>query len=270
MASLAWITSCRQSACGLARALVAGYLLDSPPADTSPEALHDVAPELTTLFNWGRVVPLEEPRPYLVRTHLLPGTEVVQHYRAVTGKVVYVARDPRGIVAELIRGSRVGPEVVQQRVRQLIASPDEVVGDSDEANLNWQLHAREWTVPERVRAHFPDLDDVCVIRHEDMVRDPGATLGQILGFLEVPAGVDEERIRRTVQQWTLPNILATDLFDLPPGMRAFRAAPPLRDDRRPEPSAVVDVEPALEAAFQERIRVDAEFAALVKQFGYTD
>jgi hypothetical protein len=271
MPSLAWITSCRQSGCGLARALVAGYLLDAPPGDTSPEALHDVAPELTTLFNWGRVVPLEEPRPYLVRTYLLPGTEVIQHYRAVTGKVVYLARDPRGIMAELIRGSRSTPEVVHQRARQLIGSPDEAVQQSDEANLNWHLHAREWTVPERVRAHFPHLDEVCVIRHEDMVSDPAAALGQILGFLEVPGGVDDDRVRRTVEHWTLANIRATDLFDLPPGMRAYRPLPPpLRDEARPEPTAAGEIEPALEAAYQERIHGDAEFAALVKQFGYAD
>jgi hypothetical protein len=270
MPSLAWITSCRQASCGLPRALVAGYLLDVPPADASPEALHDLAPELTTLFNWGRVVPLEEPRPSLVRTYLLPGTEVIQQYRAVTGRVVYVARDPRDILAELIRGSRAAPEIVQRRAEQTMAGPDEVDQQSDEANLNWQLHAREWTVPERVRAHFPHLQDICVLRHEDLVADPGAALRTILGFLEVPGGVDDERVRRTVEQWTLPNIVATDLFDLPPGMRAFRPAPPMRDGSRPEPSALAEVGPALEAAYRERIRTDAEFAALVKQFGYTD
>lgn len=86
MPTLAWITSCRQSACGLARALVAGYLLDVPPENASLEALNDLAPELSVLLNCGRMVPLEEPRPYLVRTYHLPDVELLQHYRAVTGK----------------------------------------------------------------------------------------------------------------------------------------------------------------------------------------
>jgi len=270
MSSLAWITSCRQSACGLPRALVAGYLLDGPPGDISPEAMNDVAPELSVLFNWGRLVPVEEPLPALVRTFLLPTTEVIQHYRESTGKVVYVARDPRGIVADMFRGNRGKPEERQRRAEQLLASPDEKVLRSEDAHANWQLHAREWTLPERVRAHFPRLDDVCVIRHEDVMADPGAALGQIVDFLGVPGGVDSERVRRTVETWTPMTVMESGVFEMPPGMREFRTPPPRRQDPQFEPSSVADVDESLEAAYQERVRDDAEFAALVKQFGYAD
>jgi hypothetical protein len=270
MSSLAWITSCRKSGCGLAHALVAGYLLDVPPSDTSPEALHDVAPDLSMLLSWGRIVPLEEPRPYLVRTELLPSVEVIQYYRAITGKVVYVARDPRGIMSDMMRRSRVKLEELQRRARQLLASPDEVMQQSDAAHAGWQLHAREWTVPERVRAHFPQLEGVCVIRHEDVVADPGAALEQLVNFLGVPGGVDSDRVRRTLENWTEAKVGASELIEMPPGINAFRTPPMRRDDSRPEPSSVLDIEQALEEAYQERIREDAEFAALVKQFGYAD
>ncbi|MGW2047650.1 sulfotransferase domain-containing protein [Streptomyces sp. NPDC001858] len=269
MPSLSWITSCRQSACGLARALVAGYLLDSPPGDASPEALNDLAPEMAVLFDYGRVVPLEEPRPYLVRTHLLPDAEVIQHYRAVTGKVVYVTRDPRGILYDMTRGNRVRPEDRERRIKQLLASPDEALMQPDEAHANWQLHAREWTRPERVRAHFPQLEQVAVIRHEDLLADPGAALGQLVDFLELPGGTDGDRVRRAVENWTPAAVHASGIFELPPGMREFRT-PPARDASQFESSAVVGVEEPLAAAYKERIREDAEFAALVKQFGYAD
>ncbi|MFI6623073.1 sulfotransferase domain-containing protein [Streptomyces sp. NPDC050528] len=269
MPSLAWITSCQQSACGLARALVAGYLLDLPPGDATPEDLNDLAPELSVLFNWGRVVPLEEPRPHLVRTFLLPSAEVIQYYRSITGKVVYVARDPRGIMYAMTQGNRVRPEDRERRIKQLLGSPDESLKQSDEAYANWQLHAREWTRPERVRAHFPQLEDVCVIRHEDLLTDPGAALGRIVDFLEVPGGVDGDRVLRAVENWTLTTVRASGIFEMPPGMREFRTSQ-ANDAPHFESSVAKDVEESLAAAYQERIREDAEFAALVEQFGYAD
>jgi hypothetical protein len=205
-----------------------------------------------------------------VRTFLLPSAEIIQYYREVTGKVVYVARDPRGIMSEMTRGNRVRPEQREQRVKQLLASPDESVLRSDEAYANWQLHAREWTQPERVRAHFPKLEDVCVIRHEDVSADPAGSLGQIVDFLEGPGGVDSDRVRRTVENWTPATVGKSGIFEMPPGMREFRTPPPGHDDRQFEPPPVVVVEEPLEAVYQELIREDAQFAALVKQFGYPD
>jgi sulfotransferase family protein len=269
MPTLAWITSCRQSACGLARALVAGYLLDVPPENASLEALNDLTPELSVLLNCGRMVPLEEPRPYLVRTYHLPDVELVQHYRDVTGKVVYVARDPRGIMTEMLRGNWIRPQDRERRIAQLLAEPDESVRQSEEAYANWQLHAREWTAPDRVREHFPKLEDVLVIRHEDLTAEPAAALARMAAFLEVPGGVDDDRVRRAVQHWTPALIRGSGILDMPPGAGEFRSLP-VPDAPQFESMAGTEVEEPLEAAYQERVRNDAEFAALAKQFGYAD
>ncbi len=251
---LAWITSCRKSGCGLAHALVAGYLLDAPPRATSSEDLHDAAPDLSMMLNWGRIVPLDEPRPALARTELLPGTEVMQYYRAVTARVVYVSRDPRGIMSGMLRGRPVPAEELRRRARQLMAHPDEAAPHADDAHAPWQLHAREWTEPARVRAHFPYLRDICVIRQEDVATDPAAALTRILDFLEVPGKVG-----------------ASGLLEMPPGINAFRTPPPRREGLRPEPSPDTgDLARALEEVYRERIREDAEFAALVERFGYAD
>jgi hypothetical protein len=215
------------------------------------------------------MVPLDEPRPYLARTYFLPSVEVVQQYRAITGKVVYVARNPRTLISDMVRGSRVKLEERAQRAKKVIASPDEM-HRSDEGHGNWQLHAREWTSPERVRAHFPHLEDVFVMRYEDLEGDPGGALHQIIDFLGVPGEVDGDRIRRTLQNWTPEKVREAGLKEVPPGMRAFRMPRPVLDVPEPDPSSLVDVEEELEAAYQERIFQDAEFAALVKQFGYAD
>lgn len=242
MRPLTWIASRPQSGSTPVLGLVAGYLLDAPPAEVSPEDLLAAAPDLVTLFSWGRTVPLDEARPSVVKTTFPPAAEVLDPYREATGRIVYVVRDPRDLIARL--GARSGS-----------------------ASETWTSHVREWTVPERVARHFPNVDAVRAVRFEDANRDPVATLSEIVRFLGVADEVDGDRVRRAVENWTRETLRPTVLGEAPalPGIWAFRdLAPPRPAAPKGDPPSRRDVE----AEYQRCVRDDEEFGTLARRFGY--
>jgi sulfotransferase family protein len=271
MHQLAWITSCRQSGGNSAHSLVAGYLLDRPPEKVTAEDALGVAPDLFMLFNWGRMVPLDESRPYAVKASCLPGDEILQPYRKATGKVVYIVRDPRTLIPNIIRTGRVEPAERADKAKELIASLG-AVSSALAVRGTWEAHVREWTSPARARAHFPNLEDVCVVRFEDLNSDPAEALRRIIGFLGVTGPVEEDRIQRTLREWTPQKIRGTAVATPLPGISAFQEPPPARP-RGPRPASgpaptLADLGEDVEAAYRQRLREDTEFAELVQRFGY--
>lgn len=123
MHQLAWITSYPQSGCNLAWSLVTGYLVDTPPTEVTSDALLDVAPDLVTLLSAGRTVPLGDTRPYVVKTQLLPGVDIVRHCQEATGKIVYVVRDPRTLIATSVRATPPRKDPAQTAGPRSPASP---------------------------------------------------------------------------------------------------------------------------------------------------
>ncbi|GLZ14908.1 hypothetical protein Acsp04_51430 [Actinomadura sp. NBRC 104425] len=267
MHGLTWLAAGRQSGGNSAHYLITGYLLDAPPAEVSLEEAFEVAPNLVRLFSWGRMVPLDENRPYVVKADGMPGEEILDPYREATEKVVYLVRDPRTVIGSIVRNSRPEPGERQERAKRLIARLGAVSRSPDERGT-WEQHVREWTSPRRARAHFPNLKDVCVLRYEDLLADPAGALRRFVEFLGVLGPVDEDRVRRTVAAWTPESVRDAPISERLPGMAAFEE-PRRRRPSAPEPvPSLAEIGTDVEAAYQRRLREDEEFAALVRRFGY--
>jgi hypothetical protein len=254
-----WITSYLRSDLSAA-GFVAGYLLDVPPAATRIEAVLDVAPDLLLLFRFGRMLPLDERMPYAAQISHPPDAAVLDPFTEVTGKVLYLVHDPRSMVAEAVGKSGATGAQRTRVAKKLIARIDQPGAQG----TAWPAHVREWTAPDRLRARFPALADVHVVRLEDLRRDPAGVLRQILVFLDLPEPLDEARIRRAVRDWTPDRVRECDLMKVSPGVSAFRDEPP----RAARLDEFVEFGDEVEAAYQQQLRDNAEFAGLVRRFGY--
>jgi hypothetical protein len=242
---LAWITACPRSGSNSLRILIASYLLDAGAAETSADALLEVAPDFATLFSRGRTVTPDGSRPRAVKTDFLPSAEVLAPYREQTGRVIHLVRDPRALIATSMRR---GP-MDRERLRAAAAE--------------WVTYLREWTSPERVRAFFPHVDGIHVLRFEDLREDQAAALHAIVGFL-FGGEVDEGRVARAAAAATpeaLRELLLSEAF---PGLRPFRDLPSLpAAETRPRPP-----DPGVEDACRGLLSEHEEFAELVRRFGY--
>jgi hypothetical protein len=240
-----------------------GYLLDTPPGETCIEAALEVAPDFVVLFRFGRMLPLDERMPYVVQTNYRPDVVALDPYAAVTGKVLYLVHDPRSLISEALVLRGVPVEERSRMAVKMIARLDA----PDARGKGWQNHAREWTSPDRVRARFGGLADLRVVRIEDLQRDPAGVLREVVDFLGLPEPVDEARIQRAVRDWTPENVRESNLMTLPPGVSEFRDEPPPVVVPGDLPT-FEEIGAEVEAAYQRRLRDNAEFAALVRQFGY--
>ncbi|MBF9128750.1 sulfotransferase domain-containing protein [Plantactinospora sp. S1510] len=259
---LTWMTSYMRSDFEVAGYLT-GYLLDTRPSETSIEAVLEVAPDFVVLFRFGRMLPLDGRMPYVVQTNYRPDVEALAPYAAATGKVLYLVHDPRSLIAEALVMRGVPVEQRSRMAMKMISRLDA----SDARGKGWQNHVQEWTSPDRVRARFRGLADLRVIRVEDLQRDPAGVLREVVDFLGLPEPVDDARIQRAVRDWTPDKVRESNLMTLPPGVSEFRDEPP--------PVVIPETTPTfeeigeeVEAAYQQKMRDNAEFAALVRQFGY--
>ncbi|GAA3260123.1 sulfotransferase domain-containing protein [Dactylosporangium siamense] len=273
MRALTWVSSYPRSGCDWTRVLVASYLLDVPAPDLDTDEADRVAPDLMDLFNHGRMVPRGDDRPYLVKTQFHPGVEALRPYREATGKVVCLVRDPRGVISSHVRAQRLAGEerrwLALWMVEQLapVGRPSQDAGISG-ASGTWLQHVRDWTSAERVRRHFPHVEDVCVVRFEDLRRDPAAALRVVLEFLDVAGGVDADRVRRTVERSALRDILAAARRAPARGLAAFQDNPPPVVEVDDAELSLMDIGEDVEAAYRKRLAEERELAALVRQFGY--
>jgi hypothetical protein len=273
MGGLTWLSSYPRSGCEWVRVLVTSYLLDVPAPGIDPDAAVRVAPDLVDLFNHGRMVPLGDDRPYLAKTHFHPGVEALRPYRQATGRVVHLVRDPRGVISSHVRqrladDERLGDEerrwLAMELIRQLAPAGRPASGSGP-----WSHHVLDWASPERIRRYFPNVDDICVVRFEDLRSDPAAALHTVVKFLAVGGEVDPDRVRRTVDGSTLRDILEAGLNAPPDDLVAFQDNPP------PPPVvtagadlSLMDIGEEVEAAYQHRLAEDQELAGLVRRFGY--
>ncbi|XVV09955.1 hypothetical protein ACQP2X_34620 [Actinoplanes sp. CA-131856] len=242
---------------------VAGYLLDVPPGEARFESVLDVAPDLAALFRFGRMLPLDERMPHAVLTSHPPDAGILGPYAAATGKVLYLTHDPRSLLSEVLLISGKEGDERTRLARKLIS----LIGRPGERGKDWPAHVREWTTPDRVRARFPGLGDIRVVRIEDLHADPAGVLRQILEFLDLPEPLDEARIERAARDWAPAKVDASKLLKLPPGISEFRDEP----ERDPIPEvlpSLLEIGEEIEAAYQEQLRDNPEFAEFLRRFGY--
>jgi hypothetical protein len=267
---LTWLSSYPRSGSAWVRVLVTSYLLDVPAPGIGHAAANRVVADLAELFDIGRMVPLGADRPHLVKTHFHPGMEVLQPYRDEITKAVYVVRDPRGVISSHVRLQRLDLAerhwLATEMIRQLAP-----VGQPQPGASPWSQHVLDWTTPERVRRYFPRVQDVCVVRFEDLRADPGAVLHTVVKFLAIADEVDAGRVRRTVEASSLRDILEARRNAAPDDLAQFLDDPP------PPPAEVDDADLSLsdlgvdvEAAYRRRLAEDEELAGLVRRFGYAN
>ena len=258
---MTWISSFAKDSIEIVGNLVAGYLLDTPPGKARIEDVLAVAPDLSTLHGFGRMVPADERMPPVAMTFAHLDDGILDHYTALTGKVIYLIQDPRAMVSQAILMRRVRGEQRVQVAHKIIS------GIPGKAGAIWQGHVRDWTSPDRVRARFPGLADICVVRAEDLRSDPAGVLRRILEFLELPEPVDDARIERALADWPVEKVRESMLWHTPPGVGAFQE--PLRPvDKAPTLPTLAEIGDEVEVAYRERLRNTPEFATFVQQFGY--
>lgn len=120
------------------RTMLANYLLDGQVTSIG-DAL-DLIPDYQDLLRLGRTVPLR-------------GSEVMQEYRELTKKIVYVARDPRDSILDALRIMD-APEAKRTKCVKYLIAPRFLVSFTD-GRGTWPQSIREWTDPAALRQHFP-------------------------------------------------------------------------------------------------------------------
>lgn len=256
MSPIAVIASYPGSGNAWARIMLASYLTNAPV--TASETLEDVIPDIHNLVELGRLLPDEDSRPRIVNTHFLPGVEVLQPYRLLTTKVVYIVRNPRDLLVSTAR--ILGIEGAQARhfAKEFLANRG-VPLFRELSGGTWPRNVLDWTSSAIMCRQFPSAD-VLVVRFEDMSADPAATLGQVIDFLDFGPAIEIGRVTRAVANSPLEGMQeAVDASDL--GGRGIRSA----DGRAERPS---HLGPDIEGSYRQLLRDDEEFRRCAKHFGY--
>jgi hypothetical protein len=264
--AVSWIASYPKSGNTWTRVMLASYLLDRQVA--SQEELERVSYDLQRLLVHGRLVPLEGPWPPVVKTHFLPRAEILRQYRDVTRKVVYLVRNPRDVIPSSARHLAIKPEMTPEFAQRFIEGRGVPIWK--EVNWGtWPESIREWTTPELVARHFPNVE-VRIWRYEDMREDTAGCLGQILDFLGLLDAADPDRVTRAVQNSSLERMRAAEAADRTRGMSALRELPrnSFVGEGRRDQSLAETLGQEVEDAYRRLLKEDEEFAALTRRFGY--
>ncbi|GAA3260134.1 sulfotransferase domain-containing protein [Dactylosporangium siamense] len=258
---LAWISSYPKSGNTWVRILLASYRQDRGVrlrwAGDGFKNLDATDPDLYDLFAEGRMLPLDDPRLLTVKTHLLPSAEVFEPYRDATTKVLHVVRNPRDIMPSAERFLTVSARHREAFARHFIAHRG-MEGWQRYGYGTWPQHVREWTTPDVLRRHFPRAE-LCVLRYEDIKRDPVTSLHTAIEFLGLDRMPDLGRIRRAVGHSALDKLRAAERPD--PDKPAFFGT-------GLSGQSLTSYGPGIEDAYQALLRDDPQFAGCVERFGY--
>ncbi|GAA4471942.1 sulfotransferase domain-containing protein [Phytohabitans houttuyneae] len=261
--ALAWIASYPRSGNTWTRILLANYLQDEQVEleMNRLRAMHPGVPDLFHVFSQGRLLPLDDPRPRAVKTHFLPGVDVLRPYRDATRKVLYLVRNPRDVILSVERFLHVSPARKADFARNFIAHRGLSIWRRTGFG-SWPQSLREWTSPERLRQHFPNAD-VCVVRYEDMKQDTVAALRKMVDFLGFDTPADPERVRRAVAHSALDKLRAAERRVEPPAAERFPFFGPGLSGQ-----SLAGYGADVEEAYRRLLKQDEEFSALVEKYGY--
>jgi hypothetical protein len=268
MAALNWLASYPKSGSTWMRALIVNYLRDDAGVP-SLDDLADVLPDIAYLAGLGRVLPVAAPHPPAVKTHFLPDVELLRPYAPITGKVVYLVRNPRDVILSAARHVSVAAARLGDFAEYFIAHRG--IPEWEESGWGtWTRSVVEWTEPERVERHFPGVS-VLTIRYEDMRGNPGSALARVVDFLELAGPVDHQRVGRAVERASLDRLRAVDKGKRLVGTEAMRD-PSGRDttffgEGRTNQSLAF-LGDHVEDSYQRLFAADQEFAGQARRFGY--
>jgi hypothetical protein len=259
-----WVASYPKSGNTWTRALLASYV--SERAVASLDELDSLVPDLTNLTRSGRLLP-HGPGPWIIKTHFLPDAEILREYESATAKAIYLVRNPRDVIFSAARHLDISPSRYADFAEFFITHR----GVPEWARIGfgtWPRSVQAWTSPAESGRVLPSAQ-VLVLKYEDMWDDPVKTLGRIVGFAGLGHGTDPGRVERAVENSSLDKMRAAEKASANTGIRAFRG-PPLNPfvGQGLRNQSLASLGEGVEAAYQQLMTQDGEFARCVKQFGY--
>lgn len=128
-----------------------------------------------------------------VDTLVLKAPNLTYSYRAISSlgipvKVVYPVRDPRAVVASMMRKSQINfvdNQMLRLRETPEIATlfPDETRSIEDQSAPYWLRAAHVWKIKSGLMSHFQQIGHpVTQFRYEDLVQEPHHWIDDIAAF----------------------------------------------------------------------------------------
>lgn len=122
----------------------------------------------------------------------------------VTGSAIYLIRNPLDVAVS--RAFHDGHGNMDRAV-DLLCNPNGAVSGGGKVQLrqfmgDWSHHVRSWTEQDAV--------PVLLVRYEDMLEDPGAQLGRVIGFARPGEAVDPVRVAAAVAHTAFERLQAAE------------------------------------------------------------
>lgn len=239
MSRIIWLASYPKSGNTWMRALLANYILDRENpvsindlrgftlSDTRPRFYDGVLdrplPELSE-SEIRRLRPqamqrlaAARPHDHFVKTHSqlaeLDGVPLIDP--AVSAGAIYILRDPRDVVVSY--AAHFGLDL-DGAIGQMADGGNITMAEGFRMTTylgRWDSHVASWTAQGRI--------PVCLVRYEDLLRQPEQTFRAVLKQLGVP--IDEERLQRAVRNSAFDTLRREESRDgfveRPPHMERF-------------------------------------------------
>jgi hypothetical protein len=245
------------------RFLLATYLTDGPVA--SAKELAETVPDFHRLVVAGSMAPRDKAGPVIMRTHFLPSRDIMRHHGPLTGKVLYLVRNPRDVLLSYARSKRIhAAEDERSRMwaKSFIASrgdPSAILSIG-----SWSQNVREWTSLAEAREYYPNTD-LLTVRYEDLRADPAARLAEVVEFLNLGGPADQERIKRATENSSQEKMRALE-NSTRQGVEHAREFPWVGKGMSNQSLAGFGED--IEVAYKQLLEDDEEFSRCARQFGY--
>lgn len=197
--------------------MLTSYLMNAPLNrdetidETIPDFYHILhGGQLRDLIKMSTSVAFNNSIPLLVKTHYLPSSVAMRQCESVTGKAVYIVRNPRDVILSSARYAGIVPsheKKSREWVRDFIAKR----GDNSWPDLTgrWAQNVQQWTSLPLLRQYFPGIQ-LLAVRYEDIRSDPVGKLHQIVSFLGLDGATQRDRIQGAVDNSSIERMRALE------------------------------------------------------------
>ncbi|MBE1489178.1 sulfotransferase domain-containing protein [Plantactinospora soyae] len=263
--AMAWLASYPKSGNTWARILLASYLRDREVEVRMARLgrFDDAVPDLVAVMRTGRMLPVDQPQPLVLKTHYLPAMSIHDWYREATTKVIYLVRNPRDVIPSAERMLHLDPEHRAAYAKHFVDHRGLLAWQRIGYGL-WPESVLEWTSPDRLRQHFPNAE-VLVLRFEDIKQDTEGSLRTMVEFLGFDSEVDPDRVRRAVQNSSLDKMREAERRD--DSLRHLELRPFFGQGLSGQ--SLTGYSEEVEQAYRRLLREDEEFGSLADRYGYT-
>lgn len=193
------------------------HVADEPLDQLDAEALHGLRPAVHAR------IARSAPETVCVKTHNVAGFHDGQPMFApeLTAGAVYLARDPRAVAVSWAHHGQVSLDdsiEAMNTPRRVLGSTLEGGGEAPLTLVStWSTHVKSWQ-------RFSRLIPTLVVRYEDLLNEPIASLRPVIRFLGHP--VSSARLKRAVRHAAFDRVqhdeAARGFQEAPPGTTFFR------------------------------------------------